>query len=50
MAAFPEKIGIHAADILHQRMTGEISEPKRLILQPELVVRQSSSSHFHDLF
>jgi LacI family transcriptional regulator len=50
IAAFPEKIGIHAADILHQRMTGEISEPKRLILQPELVVRQSSSSNFHDLF
>ncbi|MBB5323136.1 LacI family transcriptional regulator [Anoxybacillus tepidamans] len=47
IAAFPERIGVHAAHILHKRMTGETSEPKRLILQPELVVRESSSGIPH---
>ncbi|WP_273381179.1 substrate-binding domain-containing protein [Symbiobacterium thermophilum] len=43
ISAFPEQIGIHAADILHRRITGDTSELKRLILKPELVVRESSS-------
>jgi len=42
VAAFPEKIGAYAAKQLHERMRGDASAPKRTILQPELVIRQSS--------
>ncbi|MBB6284048.1 LacI family DNA-binding transcriptional regulator [Geobacillus subterraneus] len=42
VAAFPENIGACAARRLHERMEGDDSEPKRIILNPELIVRQSS--------
>ncbi|KPD00414.1 HTH-type transcriptional repressor CytR [Geobacillus sp. BCO2] len=42
VAAFPEKIGACAARRLHERMKGDDGEPKRTILHPELVIRQSS--------
>ncbi|WP_111646670.1 LacI family DNA-binding transcriptional regulator [Paranoxybacillus vitaminiphilus] len=45
VSAFPQLIGTYAADILHQRMNGDAGEAKRLILQPELVVRESSLLH-----
>ena len=42
--AFPELIGAHAAELLHQRMTNTAdSLPRRVILTPELVVRNSSA-------
>lgn len=42
VAAFPEKIGALAAKRLHERMKGDASAPKRTILPPELIIRQSS--------
>lgn len=38
----PQKIGSYASDRLHQRITGQYDGPNRLILKPELVVRESS--------
>ena len=42
IAAFPDRLGAKAADLLHRRMKGDEEEAKKLILQPELVVRESS--------
>lgn len=44
--AFPKKIGMYAADLLNQRITGLDEDPKRIILAPDLVVRESSSFTF----
>lgn len=44
VSAFPQQIGTYAADLLHKRITGLADEPKRIILKPELVVRDSSSA------
>lgn len=41
--AFPRLIGTRAANLLHQRIEGLMDESKRIILEPELVVRESSS-------
>ncbi|WP_400164176.1 LacI family DNA-binding transcriptional regulator [Brevibacillus sp. TJ4] len=43
IAATPQLVGAHAADLLHQRIKGLDEPPKRIILQPELVVRESCS-------
>lgn len=43
VSAFPQLIGSQAADLLHQRILNSTYEPKRIILAPELVVRDSSS-------
>lgn len=43
IAATPELVGAHAADLLHQRIRGLSEPPKRIILQPRLVVRESCS-------
>ncbi|WP_134699198.1 LacI family DNA-binding transcriptional regulator [Ammoniphilus sp. YIM 78166] len=39
--AFPHAIGEYASDLLHQRMMGLSEGPKRIILKPELIVRES---------
>ncbi|MEW9668422.1 LacI family DNA-binding transcriptional regulator [Ammoniphilus sp. 3BR4] len=41
--AFPQKIGMYASDLLNQRINGLDEGPKRIILPPDLVVRESSS-------
>jgi LacI family transcriptional regulator len=43
ISAFPQLVGTYAADLLHQRILGLDDEPKRIILKPELVVRESCS-------
>jgi len=45
VSTFPKLVGAYAADILHQRILGELNEPKRIILNPELVVRESCSTY-----
>ncbi|WP_400164600.1 LacI family DNA-binding transcriptional regulator [Brevibacillus sp. TJ4] len=44
VSTFPDKMGKHAAELLHQRIVGMVEPPKRIILKPELVVRESCSS------
>ncbi|GAA0370646.1 LacI family DNA-binding transcriptional regulator [Bacillus horti] len=41
VSSFPRKVGKLAADLLHQRLNGLVSEPQRIILDPELVIRES---------
>jgi LacI family transcriptional regulator len=43
VSAFPELIGMYSAELLHKRITGFDDEPQRIILKPELVVRESCS-------
>ncbi|HZG17321.1 MAG TPA: LacI family DNA-binding transcriptional regulator [Candidatus Bathyarchaeia archaeon] len=43
IAATPELVGMNAADLLHQRILGLDDDPKRIILKPTLVVRESCS-------
>lgn len=40
--AFPRLIGSNAAELLHQRMMGQDSEPQQIIIKPELVIRSST--------
>ncbi|WP_227935617.1 LacI family DNA-binding transcriptional regulator [Alkalihalobacillus deserti] len=42
IASFPKLIGTEAAKLLHDRIVDRDREQKRIILQPELVVRQST--------
>jgi len=42
VSSFPEIIGSHAANLLYQRMTEKPGKKRRLILQPSLVIRESS--------
>ncbi|WP_078412517.1 LacI family DNA-binding transcriptional regulator [Priestia abyssalis] len=42
VSSFARVIGNHAADLLHQRMENFGREQQRIILQPELVVREST--------
>jgi hypothetical protein len=42
-SAFPELIAMYSAELLHKRITGFDDEPQRIILKPELVVRESCS-------
>jgi LacI family transcriptional regulator len=42
VSSFARQIGLHAADLLHQRMIDFDREPQRIILEPELVIRESS--------
>jgi LacI family transcriptional regulator len=44
VTGYPNRIGTIAAELLHQRMHGLDKEPQRIILTPELVVRDSSFS------
>jgi len=44
IAATPELVGAHAADLLHQRIRGLDEGPQRIILKPQLVVRESCAS------
>lgn len=46
VSSSPRLIGIHSANLLNQRMNGLESESNRIILQPELVVRNSCSYAF----
>jgi LacI family transcriptional regulator len=41
----PRLVGATAASLLHQRITGMDNAPKRIILKPELVIRESCSSY-----
>jgi LacI family transcriptional regulator len=43
VSAFPKRIGTLAADLLHQHINGLEREPQKIILMPELVVRESSN-------
>lgn len=42
ISAFPKKIGMMAAELLHERMNGLDRQPFRQIIAPELVVREST--------
>jgi LacI family transcriptional regulator len=42
VSSFPRLIGTEAAKLLHQRIVEDDDQKKRIILQPELVVRQST--------
>lgn len=42
ISSFARVIGSHAAELLHQRMENVGREQQRIILQPELVVREST--------
>ena len=42
VASFPRLIGSEAAKLLHERISDQEREQKRIILQPELIVRQST--------
>ncbi|MFC0558818.1 LacI family DNA-binding transcriptional regulator [Halalkalibacter alkalisediminis] len=42
VSSFPRLIGTEAAKLLHERIADQEREQKRIILQPELVVRQST--------
>ncbi|RBW70677.1 LacI family DNA-binding transcriptional regulator [Bacillus taeanensis] len=42
VSSFARLIGTYAADLLHQRIVDPLRERQRMILQPELVVRDSS--------
>lgn len=44
VSSFARLIGNHAADLLHQRIINFDREQQRVILQPELVVRNSSQN------
>jgi len=44
ISAFPKRIGMMAAELLHERMNGLDRQPFRQILRPELVVRETSGS------
>lgn len=37
------RMGIHAANLLHERMEGLACKPQSIILSPELIIRESSS-------
>lgn len=41
IAATPELVGANAAELLHQRIRGLEDAPRRIILKPQLVVRES---------
>ena len=41
ISSFAQLTGKTAANLLHQRITQPESEKKRIILQPELIVRDS---------
>ena len=41
VSAFPQRIGALAADLLYRRLQGLEDEAKQIILQPELIVRDS---------
>ncbi|MFP7493883.1 LacI family DNA-binding transcriptional regulator [Terribacillus saccharophilus] len=42
VSSFPKSIGIQAAKLLHSKISGESTELQRIILKPELVVRDTS--------
>ncbi|MBU8878707.1 LacI family DNA-binding transcriptional regulator [Bacillus sp. FJAT-29790] len=42
VSSFPEEIGKQAAKLLHERIVDNDREQRRIILQPELVVRKST--------
>lgn len=42
VSSFPTLIGTHAAGLLYQRLTEKPTDKKRMILQPTLVVREST--------
>jgi LacI family transcriptional regulator len=42
VSSFARQIGLHAADLLHKRIMDSNREPQRIILQPELIIRDSS--------
>lgn len=44
VSASPQLVGTRAAELLHQRILGLDKEPQRIILKPEIVVRESCSS------
>jgi LacI family transcriptional regulator len=43
VTAYPQQIGTHAAELLHQRIKGMDGKTQRIILKPELVIRESCS-------
>ncbi|SDF46387.1 LacI family DNA-binding transcriptional regulator [Sporolituus thermophilus] len=43
VSSFPRLMGIHAARLLHAQIEGAADEPQTIILQPELIVRESCS-------
>lgn len=43
ISASPQLVGVKAADLLHSRIMGLEDQTKRMILKPELVVRESCS-------
>ncbi|MED3728920.1 LacI family DNA-binding transcriptional regulator [Priestia filamentosa] len=42
VSSFPRSIGIKSANLLYNRMNNESSELQRLILKPELIIRETS--------
>ena len=44
VSACAQSIGTHAASLLHQRIEGFEGKVQRIILKPELIIRDSSSS------
>ena len=42
VSSFPKSIGIQAAKLLHSKIIGESEGHQRIILKPELVVRETS--------
>jgi LacI family transcriptional regulator len=43
VSSFPRRIGTHAVRLLHERIEGLDSKPRSVVLQPELIVRESCS-------
>lgn len=43
VSAFPQLIGTYAAELLHKHILGKVVEPQRIIIKPELVIRESCS-------
>ena len=42
VSSFPQRIGKEAANLLHQKMVNIDHEQQRIILNPELIIRESS--------
>lgn len=42
VSSSPQLVGNYAADLLYQRIMGLEEDPKRIVIQPELIIRNSS--------